>query len=123
MGFTATYKSRFGKIPSYGAAQVYDALTLIALGAAYQVASPNECIIDDMPVVYKERPYEAGLTDYMRSVVASWEGPNTTWDKAGLATAFKYLFQNKPIQVSGATGTLDFDNLYNTSILQTTYEL
>ena len=123
MGFTATYKSRFGKIPSYGAAQVYDALTLIALGAAYQVASPNECIIDDMPVVYNERPFEAGLTDYMRSVVASWDGPNTTWDKAGLATAFKYLFQNKPVHVSGATGTLDFDDLYNTSILQTTYEL
>lgn len=123
MGFSDAYAARFNERPGYGVPQVYDAVCLIALGAAYRVASPNECFIRDQPVVYKERPYGPGLTDYMRAVVASWDGPNTTWDKPGLATAFKYLYNNEMIQVGGATGTLDFDQMYNTSILQTTYGL
>ncbi len=123
LGFSTAYKTRYDKRISYGAAQVYDALTLIALGAALRVASPNECLVDGKPVIYKDRPYGPGLTDYMRSVVASGVGPYTTWDKTGLATAFKYLYRNESIQVVGATGTLDFDQMYNTSILETTYEL
>lgn len=123
MGFTAAYKARYEKDLTCGMAQVYDALTLIALGAAYRVGSPDVCLVNNNPVVYNERPFEPGLTDYMRGVVASWQGPNTTWDKSGLATAFDYLFQNKSIQVGGATGSLDFDATYNTSILETTYEL
>lgn len=120
-GFPQAYESRYGHRPYYGNAQVYDALAIIAAGAAYRIASPDECMIDGSPVVYYEKPYEPGLTDYMRSVVSSSKGQRTEWDVNGLATAFGEIAANRTIDMDGATGNLFFDQDSHTKILNTTY--
>ena len=104
-----------------GEAQVYDALCIIAMGAALQQASPNVCLVDGQQVVYKEKPYTVGLTDYMRSVVSNEGGVITQWNDASLATAFSELSAGRNIDISGATGSLLFDQDTRTKILNTTY--
>jgi glycosylphosphatidylinositol transamidase (GPIT) subunit GPI8/ABC-type branched-subunit amino acid transport system substrate-binding protein len=122
-GFNQTYEGRFFKKPIGGEAQMYDALTLIALGAAHRAANPNECLLYGQPVVYSEPPYEPGLTDHMRSVICSWEGVSTQWDAAGLSTAFSELAAGRSVDISGATGMLFVDDETQTKVLNTTYML
>lgn len=117
-GFTQSYYSHFGQYPINGEAQVYDALSLVALGAMLRKASPDSCFVND-----KLLPYEAGLTDYMRAVVSSYEGENTRWDAAGLATAFNELANGRPIIHNGASSLLYFDVETYTKVLYTTYML
>ena len=120
-GFPQAYHGRFDRIPFNGEAQVYDALTLLALGAAAMDASPDRCLVDGKQVEYSEKPYEAGLTDYMRSVVSSDSGVSVQWDAPGLSTAFQELAQKRSICMTGATGSLNFDTDTYTKILNTTY--
>ena len=120
-GFPQAYQGRFDRIPFNGEAQIYDALTLLALGAAARAASPDRCLVDGKQVEYAEKPYEAGLTDYMRSVVGSESGVTVQWDAPGLASAFQELSQKRAIYMTGATGSLNFDKDTYTKILNTTY--
>lgn len=120
-GFPQAYESRFGYRPHNGDAQIYDALSIIAAGAARMMASPDKCLIDGSPVVYYEKPYEPGLTDYMRSVVGSTKGLPTEWDVNGLAAAFSEIAAGRDIDMDGATGNLFFDRDSHTKILNTTY--
>ena len=120
-GFPQAYEGRFGRRPYNGDAQIYDALSIIAAGAARQIASPDECLINGSPVVYYEKPYEPGLTDYMRSVVSSTKGMPTEWSVNGLATAFSEIAAGRDIDMDGATGNLFFDQDSHTKILNTTY--
>ncbi len=120
-GFPQAYKGYYRQLPYNGAAQVYDALTIIALGAAARAATPDRCIVDGKQVAYNEKPYGPGLTDYMRSVVSSDDGPTVQWDVAGLSVAFRELSQGHSIYMTGATGSLHFDKDTYTKILNTTY--
>ena len=121
-GFPQAYYATYGHRPVNGEAQVYDALSIIALGAFYQAISPGTCLINDEQVTYQKKPYEAGLTDYMRAVV-SRDGINTGWDDISLNTAFNYLFQGVDVCLHGATGNLNFDAQTYTKALNTTYML
>ena len=122
-GFPQAYKGHHYRLPYNGEAQVYDALTILALGAAARAASPDRCIVDGKQVAYNDKPYGPGLTDYMRSVVSSEEGPTIQWDVTGLAVAFKELSMGHSIYMTGATGSLNFDKETHTKILNTTYML
>lgn len=122
-GFPQAYKGHYLRLPYDGEAQVYDALTIIALGAAARAASPDRCIVDGKQVEYTKKPYEAGLTDYMRSVVSSDDGPTIQWDVTGLSVAFQELSLGHSIYMTGATGSLNFDKDTYTKILNTTYML
>jgi len=116
-GFSQSYAGRFLRTPLNGDSQLYDALTLIALGAALRLASPDKCVIDD-----KEVP-DADLNDYMRSLTASIMGLETQWNVTGLALAFNELAAGRPIFLTGATGSLMFDEDTHTKVLNTTYML
>lgn len=120
-GFPQAYLGRYGYVPFNGAAQVYDALTILALGATLQAASPDACIVEGRQVEYSDEPYGPGLTDYMRSVVSSENGLSVQWDAAGLAMAFDELSHGRSIYMTGATGGLNFDKETSTKILNTTY--
>ncbi|MBP5770484.1 MAG: ABC transporter substrate-binding protein [Bacteroidaceae bacterium] len=122
-GFPQAYKGHHYRLPYNGEAQVYDALTIIALGAATRAATPDRCIVDGKQVAYNEKPFGPGLTDYMRAVVSSEEGPTVQWDVAGLTVAFQELSQGRNIYMTGATGNLNFDKDTHTKILNTTYML
>jgi len=120
-GFPQSYETRFGRQAMTGEAQIYDALTLLALGAARRLVSPDKCLIRGEQVTYSEKPYEAGLTDYMRSVVSSSEGEASHWNDIGLAVAFREVYAGRDINMNGATGALNFDSETYTNILNTTY--
>ena len=120
-GFPQAYQAHFLRFPYNGEAQIYDALSILALGAAARAATPDRCIVNGKQVEYNEKPYGPGLTDYMRSVVSSEEGVTTQWDVNGLATAFQELSLGHSIYMTGATGSLNFDNDTHTKILNTTY--
>ena len=119
-GFPQAYNSTFGRQPVNGEAQIYDALSIIALGAFYQAVSPTQCLVAGNQVKYTKKPYEAGLTDYMRGIVSSI-GVNLGWDDTDLNKAFNNIYQESEISLHGATGGLDFDSQTYTKVLNTTY--
>lgn len=123
LGYPQSYKELYGRLPYRGEAQVYDALCLLALGKTHQMVNGERCLIDGKQVEYLQSPYTIGLTDHMRSLVASTEGEATQWDAAGLTTAFTQIRAGKPVSLSGATGHLTFAQGNYTSILNTTYML
>ena len=122
-GFPQAYQGRYSRVPFSGEAQVYDALMLLALGAAHRAGSPNACIVDGAQVEYYEKPYAPGLTDYMRSVVSSDVGMSVQWDASSLSFGFSQLATGRNIDLSGATGNLFTDNDSHTKVLNTTYML
>ncbi|MBR2104714.1 MAG: hypothetical protein IKQ30_03855 [Bacteroidales bacterium] len=122
-GFPQAYESKFGRRPYNGEAQVYDALSIIALGAAKRFVAddPNTLYIDGKKVEYNTRPYTPTLTDWMRSIVADEEGTPTYWQSAGLASTFNKIANNEPLDVYGASGDLLFDQTTHTSITRSNY--
>ena len=122
-GFPQSYEGRYFRTPYNGEAQVYDALTLLALGAAFRAGSPGRCIVDGIQVSYLEKPYEPGLTDYMRSVVSNRSGYSVQWDAPSLARGFEQQAEGNNIDLSGATGNLFTDSDTHTKVLNTSYLL
>ena len=114
------YGKRF-RNPTVGEAQMYDALTIIALGAAHQLANGDRCIVNGEQVAYNEKPFGPGLTDHMRAVVCNRSGTPTTWTGTSLAVAFNYLALGLDIDVTGASGSLIFDQETSTKVLNSTY--
>ncbi len=108
-GFTNAYLSKFGKLPSEGEAQMYDALSIIALGEAKRL--------------YADNPNEKSLTDWMRDVVSYKEGVNSSWTADGLATTLRNYSNHQNCNVSGTTGSLLFDQTTHTKILQSCYQM
>ena len=124
-GFSESYRAIYGRQPYNGEAQVYDALCVLALGAAKRMwaANPNELTIDGKQVAYDEKPYGPTLTDWMRAVVADEEGPSTQWTDYGLSLAFNCYSRGQSCCVNGAIGPLLFDQTSRTAILQTRYAI
>ena len=119
-GFPQAYYATYGRRPYNGEAQVYDALSIIALGSFYQAISPDQCLLNGEKVTYSKKPYEAGLTDYMRAVVSN-QGVSIGWDEHNLSKAFSSINQENDFSLYGATGGLDFDSQTYTKVLNTTY--
>lgn len=123
-GYLQDYQSRHGDNPPYGAAQIYDALSMIALGRAAQLAAPNpnELYIDGEKVEYELAPQEPVLSDWIRAVVATGgTAPLTQWTTVGLANAFRLIEGGTMPNLNGATGALNFAAPNRTTILNTTY--
>jgi len=125
-GYVQTYQTDHHDIPPYGAAQMYDALTMIALGRAAQLyaADPEELSIDGQRVQFEIAPYGPVLSDWIRAVVAADDpAPVTLWIGYGLASAFRLIEQGTLPSLRGATGDMDFDLQTRTNILHTNYLL
>ena len=122
-GFWHYIDQVYGRIPHLGEAQIYDAITMIALGAAHQAKHGDHCLVNGEQVTYNEQPYGPGLTDHMRAVVSNTTDSPTSWTSEGLAKAFNRLSQGRDIDVSGASGSLVFDLETNTKALNTPYML
>ena len=122
-GFWHYINQVYGRIPHLGEAQIYDAITMIALGAAHQAKHGDHCLVNGEQVTYNEQPYSPGLTDHMRAVVSNTTDSPTSWTSEGLALAFNRLSQGRDIDVSGASGSLVFDLETNTKALNTPYML
>lgn len=122
-GFPQVYEARYGSAVQIGFAQVYDALTMLAMGAAHQRVHGTDCTVAGRQVVYYEKPYGPVLTDHIRSVVASEKGTTCGWDAAGLARAFSEVAAGRDFIMTGASGSLTFDSETYTKVLGTNYML
>jgi len=124
-GFMQNYNARHGNVP-YGAAQMYDALTTIALGRFAQLcaADPDVLTIDGRRVAFEMAPYGPVLSDWMRAVLAEDDpAPVTLWIGYGLAQAFRYIEDGTLPSLRGASGEMEFDQETHTTMLHTTYML
>lgn len=125
-GYVQNYQALHGEFPPFCAAQVYDALSIIALGRAAQAyaADPEELYIDQRRVAFETAPYGPVLSDWMRAMLAnSSRSTETLWIGYGLATAFMLTERGVMPNLHGASGTLDFDSQTHTTILNTLYLL
>lgn len=120
-GFPQSYEARFGQPLKNGEARIYDALTMLALGAAHERMYGTNCTVAGRQVKYYEKPYDATLTDHMRSIVASDQGVTCGWQTEGLARAFSEIASGRSINLTGASGSLKFDNETYTKVLGTDY--
>ena len=122
-GFPQSFEARVNRALGLGDAQIYDALTLIALGAAHQTAYGDNCLVAGKKVVYTTSPTGPGLTDHMRSVVSNEEGASCGWNVSGLSLAFKSIAAHISPVITGASSSLNFDNESYTKALNTNYTL
>lgn len=120
-GFPQSYEARFGRALKFGEARIYDALTMLALGAAQQRVKGENCMVAGRQVKYYDKPYGPTLTDHMRSIVASDAGLTCGWEPEGLARAFNEIAAGRSIQVTGASGSLNFDHETYTKVLGTDF--
>ena len=125
-GFMQSYKAIHGSDAPYGAAQMYDALAVIALGrfAQLSAADPDVLSIDGRRVQFEIAPYGPVLSDWMRAVVAEDDpAPITLWNGYGLASAFRNIEGGMLPSLRGATGEMEFDPQTRTTMLHTSYQL
>ena len=120
-GFPQSFEARFGRSLKFGEARIYDALAMVALGAAHQRVNGEKCSVAGREVKYYEKPFGPTLTDHMRSVVSSDAGVSCGWEAEGLARAFSEIAAGRSVHVTGASGSLNFDNESYTKVLGTDY--
>lgn len=106
-GFYTYYQGKFGHYPLNGEAQIYDALTLIALGAA-------KCIHS------KESVYN-NLNIRMKEAACCTTGITANWTDFGLAAAFLCYEQGTDCKLIGTMGEYTQDQMTHTKRQQTCY--
>lgn len=106
-GFNVYYQAQFGEAPINGEAQIYDALTLIALGEAKALGAHD----------YVDRT----LNGWMLQAVADQQGASANWTTFGLHTAFQNYAMGESCQLKGAMGKYSLDQLTHTKRIQTCY--
>lgn len=104
-GFNVAYEVRFGEAPTTGEAQIMDALLLTAI-AAY----------------HKELHGAESLNQALREVVAGRDANvPPVWTSTALNLALTYIDMGLMPDITGASGSLDFDATVYTNVLYTTY--
>lgn len=106
-GFNVYYQAQFGDSPINGEAQIYDALTLIALGEAKALGS-HDCV-------------NRTLNEWMQQAVADQQGVSANWTTFGLHTAFQNYAMGENCKLKGAMGDYTLDQLTHTKRMQTCY--
>lgn len=103
-GFDVMYKTYFGDSPTLGEAQFYDALLL--LGYAFYYQSINN---------------DVTLKNSLRKIVDGREPMSTGWMSDGIAMVLNRLQAGGAPDISGASGSLNFDSVVYTNVLSSTY--
>ena len=103
-GFDVSYNALYGRVPFAGEAQVYDAVLITVLASIW--AEKNE---ED---------------DLNRAIGALLNGTATSqggWTAGMIANYHHAIMAGETPAISGATGTLEFDSQYYTTIRSTSY--
>ena len=103
-GFDVSYNALYGRVPFAGEAQVYDAVLITVLASIW--AEKNE---ED---------------DLNRAIGALLNGTATSqgeWTTGMITNYHHAIMAGETPAISGATGTLDFDSQYYTTIRSTSY--
>lgn len=103
-GFDVAYRTCFDAAPTLGEAQFYDALLLAGYGFYYRMLQPD-----------------LSLRQALRTVVDGRDPMTTGWTADGMDAVFSALRSGGAPDISGASGSLDFDADVYTGVLSTTY--
>ncbi len=103
-GFDIAYQARFNRMPCLGEAQVYDAAMLIAFASYVQM-------------LHKKLSFK----EAMRQLVDGREQGNGSWRSEDFAWLASMLADGVYPDISGASGSLDFDSRVYTNILHSVY--
>ncbi len=102
-GFEIAYRVIFDRQPPPFAANVYDAVVLLAYGLARSDGKGGEALADALIEVTAAR------------------GEETGWDAQEIETALSAIRSESLPDISGATGPLDYDSLYHVDMTSSTY--
>ena len=103
-GFDVSYNALYGRVPFAGEAQVYDAVLITVLASVWAEKNEEE--------------------DLNRAIAALLNGTATSqggWTAGMIANYHHAIIAGETPAISGATGTLDFDSQYYTTIRSTSY--
>lgn len=103
-GFSTAYKIKFGKESLYGEAHLFDALMLLYYGL-FELQQSNS----------------QNLNNALSKIVDGRETSECSWMQPGMSVAFQHLSQGIYPDISGASGTLNFDSKVHTSVIQSVY--
>jgi glycosylphosphatidylinositol transamidase (GPIT) subunit GPI8/ABC-type branched-subunit amino acid transport system substrate-binding protein len=102
-GFEIAYKIRFGHEPNIFAAETYDALLLAMYTLARQEYEPREEIQESIEDIVAGRGIQVG------------------WDRQEMNEAIELILQGELPDISGASGSLEFDTDFGLDPLETFY--
>ena len=103
-GFGVSYEAIYGRVPYAGEAEVYDAVLITTLAS-----------------IWAEKNNEEDLNKAIAALLNGKSISQGGWT-AGMITNYHHaIISGETPAVSGATGTLDFDSQYYTTIRSTSY--
>ena len=103
-GFDVSYDALYGRVPFAGEAQVYDAVLITVLASLWAEINDEE--------------------DLNKAIAALLNGKAATqggWTAGMIANYHRQILAGETPAISGATGTLDFNSEYYTTIRSTSY--
>ena len=103
-GFDVSYDALYGRVPFAGEAQVYDAVLITVLASLWAEINDEE--------------------DLNKAIAALLNGKAATqggWTAGMIANYHRQILTGETPAISGATGTLDFNSEYYTTIRSTSY--
>ena len=102
-GFDVCYDALYGRVPFAGEAQVYDAVLVTVLASLWAEKNEEE--------------------DMNKAIAALLNGAATQggWTAGMIANYYRQILAGETPAISGATGTLDFNSEYYTTIRSTSY--
>ena len=103
-GFDVSYDALYGRVPFAGEAQVYDAVLITVLASLW--AEKNE-----------EEDLNKAIAALLNGTAATQGG----WTAGMISKYHRQILSGETPAISGATGTLDFDTEYYTTIRSTSY--
>lgn len=103
-GFSVSYEALYGRLPYNGEAEVYDAVLITALAT-----------------LWAEQHDEADLNKAIAALLNATATSQGGWTAGMIANFYHEIKAGGTPALSGATGTLDFDSEYHTTIRSTSY--
>lgn len=102
-GFEIEYEIKYGKKPTLGVAQMYDALMVIAFGLELSQGTGGEALMEAIKCVVDGRDGKA------------------FWDDDGVRTTLEKLKRGVTPDILGASGSLNYDDEFYLDVISSTY--
>ena len=103
-GFSVSYETLFGRVPYNGEAEVYDAVLITALAA-----------------VWVQKNAEEDLNKAIAQLLNGESPSQGGWTSGMIGNYYRQIMAGQTPAISGATGLLEFNSEYYTTIRTTTY--
>lgn len=103
-GFSVSYQAIYDRLPYAGEAEVYDAV-----------------LITTLATIWAEKNNEEDLNKAISALLNKNSVSHGGWTAGMISNYYQQIMAGETPAISGATGTLDFNSEYNTTIRSTSY--